>query len=74
MIKNTFNERINEDEKNYLLTFEALQLDTKLKENLERAYMGQDFVITPKLEKLTFHSQARLNRRYNELFKKKLIH
>jgi hypothetical protein len=74
MVRNTFNERATTEEKNYLLTFEALDLDTRLKENLERAYMAQDFAITPKLEKLTFHSQARLNRRYNELFKKKLIH
>jgi hypothetical protein len=74
MVANTIMQKATQQERNYLLAFDAMELDTKLKDNLVRAYEAQDFSKATKLERISYRAQERLNRRYNDLFKKELVH
>jgi hypothetical protein len=74
MIANRIMQQATQQEKNYLLAFDAMELDIKLKDNLIRAYEAQDFSKATKLERISHRAQERLNRRYNDLFKRELVH
>jgi hypothetical protein len=74
MIKSTIMQNATEEEKNYLLAFDALMLDSTLQNNLVRAYEAQDLARATKLETISHHAQRRVNRRFNNLFKNELAH
>lgn len=67
MVQSTIQSKMTIADINYLLWFDAMQTDNLLVNMRESAYMLQDFGLATKLEKLTLHSQIRLNRRYNNL-------
>jgi hypothetical protein len=74
MVKSTIMQNATQEERNYLLTFDAMLLDSELRNNMIRAYQAEDFSKATKLERISNHAQARLNRRFLNLFKNQLVH
>lgn len=67
MIASTIPSKFTDRDKSYLLTFEASQLDSLLKEKRDEAYLMQDYSRATKLERYSSHAQARVNRRFENL-------
>jgi hypothetical protein len=64
MIRSTIMQHATQEEINFLLAFEASEQDSLLKSKRDEAYLFQDFSLATKLERISSHAQARLNRRY----------
>lgn len=67
MVKSTITSKFTDEELAFLLAFEANEKDLELHQKRNEAYESLDLNLATKLERVAWHSQLRLHRRYNNL-------